>query len=57
MNPIEIEQWESELVAAGWRPWAAHRNSPMWISPSGELFPGPGYAHQVMKNGSAPVTE
>jgi hypothetical protein len=41
--------WEEELKAAGWKPQAAHPRSPAWYSPSGQLYPGPGYAWLVMK--------
>jgi hypothetical protein len=53
----EQQQWEEELKAAGWTPEAAHPNSPVWYAPTGFCgstkrlaYPGPGYAHQVMKN-------
>ena len=41
-------QWEKELKEAGWKPLAAHPNSPTWRSPDGQLYPGPGFAHSVM---------
>lgn len=46
----ESIQWELELLEAGWKPTAAHPNSPTWSTPDGKMiYPGPGYAHSVMK--------
>lgn len=45
----EMQQWEAELKAAGWRPTALHPNSPTWRAPDGVIYAGPGYAHTVMK--------
>jgi len=42
----ESQQWEKKLKEAGWKPPAAHPNSPTWLHPHGKtLYPGPGYAH------------
>jgi len=51
MNQVEL--WEQELKAAGWRPMEAHPHAAIWRAPSGELIPGPGYAWQVMTNSNA----
>ena len=41
-------KWEEELREAGWTAVAKHPMSPLWKSPDGVLYPGPGYAHEVM---------
>jgi len=45
----QSQVWEKELKDAGWKPTAAHPNSPAWVSPAGQLYPGPGYAYLIMK--------
>ena len=45
----EEQKWEAELKAAGWRPLAAHPNSPTWRAPNGLIYAGPGYAWTVMQ--------
>lgn len=44
----DSQRWEEELKEAGWKPLAAHPNSPVWRDPQGKLYAGPGYAHSVM---------
>lgn len=48
MTTRQTQHWEEELKQAGWKPIAAHPNSPLWRDPDGQLYPGPGYAHLVM---------
>lgn len=45
----DSQQWEKELKEAGWKPVAAHPNSPLWRDPNGQLYPGPGYSWLVMQ--------
>ena len=47
---LRVQLWEDALKAAGWKPTAAHPNSPSWIAPDGTLVPGPGFAFMVMKS-------
>lgn len=42
---------EKELKEAGWRPLAAHPDSPVWRSPEGQLYPTVGYSY--LGNGRA----
>lgn len=44
----ESQRWEAELKEAGWVPGAEHPNSPTWIAPDGQVYPGPGYAWTIM---------
>ena len=46
----DSQQWEDELKEAGWKPLAAHPNSPLWFAPDGQLYPGPGFAWSVMQD-------
>jgi hypothetical protein len=46
-TPTDLQ--EAELKAAGWVPTSVHPRSPGWRSPDGVMYPGPGYAHSVMK--------
>ena len=48
----QVERWEQELKAAGWRPWEKHPRAVFWYAPNGQVHPGPGWAWQVMKNGN-----
>lgn len=50
---LRVQRWEATLKAAGWKPLAAHPNSPSWVSPDGTLVPGPGYAYMVMQSTQA----
>lgn len=43
-----IDRMCDELIAAGWKSLSAHGRSPVWESPDGLKFPGPGYAHSLM---------
>jgi len=49
MTTRESQFWEAELKEAGWRPFAAHPNSPIWFDPNGQPYPGPCYAWLVMQ--------
>lgn len=44
-----VAAMEAELKAEGWRPFAAHPNSEAWYAPDGQVYPGPGFAWQTMK--------
>lgn len=49
--------WEEELKQAGWKPLALHPHSPVWLSPEGLKYPGPGAAWLTMKEKQRESTE
>jgi hypothetical protein len=49
MTTRESQQQEAELKEAGWKPVTAHPCSPLWYSPGGQLFPGPGFSWLVLQ--------
>lgn len=52
----DVECWERQLRAAGWRPWSLRkgeesRGSTTWKSPEGLFYRGPYGAWRVMRGG------